>query len=196
MLDFSIYKRHHELARKTVHITFAVLFSATYYFVGKELTAIFALIVGLLLLTSHAQKIFKLIHQYLSVLYDVGRRSWGEVYYAFGISASALITGSIGEFITVIAIIAFADSAASLIGKAITSPSLKFYDAKASIAGSTAFFVVTIIILMLSKYVGIHAIELNSLLATCLLLAGIEAVSPYGSDNFFVPLVGAFVLFL
>lgn len=201
MLSFSRFidkfiHHHHEVARKITHISFGLGFIAVRYIFGAIVTAVLGLFFAVALLVIHSRVVKSTLYKYVRMLYEVGRTSWGEVFYALGVAAASVLTYSAHEFAIVISITALADSAASLVGKAVPSPSFSRNFATASIAGSTAFFIVSAVVIVMTQTILTDIIISPSLLiVTSLILTAVEAFSPYGADNLLVPVIASILLF-
>ena len=182
-----ILNLHHELARKIVHVLFGLCFLFAAAIFDLEIIPYLAFGSLLVFIAIRYLMIFPVMH-------DVYRRTYGEIFYQIGLLAASLIVDSAREFFVCVAVLAFADSAASLAGKWWRSPKLRLGDTTASVVGSSTFLIITIGVLALGGYFDFINIWWDGVIAFALILTAIEAVSPVGSDNVFIPLVLAVLL--
>lgn len=128
-----------------------------------------------------------LTHRYrlLDSLRDRRDESHGEVYFALGVAAAAIISPDAAVFQTSLLIMAIADTCAYAVGRRLSSPNIY---RKKTFAGSAAFLVVTTTILL--------AYETNPVLlaVTGLYCTAAEMLSDHGIDNFTVPLLASLLL--
>ena len=91
MLVMSFLRKHHEVARKLVHVSYGATFALLSIWLSKHLIlliALLSLVVLLILRTMH----------FTNLLYQVHRVSYGELFYALGIiQKSALKLGRYRE---------------------------------------------------------------------------------------------------
>lgn len=128
---------------------------------------------------------------------EENKESLGTVYYAISLFILALITfGPLkNPFVGLCGIIVmgYGDGLAAVIGQAIKSPEYRIKGNKKTIAGSSAMFLITLIIIAgFLQYSGISYVLLKSVLAS-LCITFIEAVSIKGTDNLTVPLITALI---
>lgn len=130
---------------------------------------------------------------------EENKESLGTVYYAVSLFIMALVTfgplknpliGLCG-----IAVMGYGDGLAAVIGQSVKSPKYQIRGNTKSLAGSTAMFVVTLIVMAgfftynMSSYVAIKSILI------AILMTVIEAVSIKGTDNLTVPLLTSLLAF-
>lgn len=131
------------------------------------------------------------------IIYDVGRSSWGEIYFALGVACLFALSGDDPLFYSVpVLVLALADATASLVGGRYGRLRFEAWGGHKSVEGSVAFlaaaFCITALGLLAVAALG-RTDSLIVALALALPLSLVEAVAGQGSDNFFVPLA-AFVL--
>lgn len=179
--------KHHELARKIVHVGYGLFFIAIALLFGLHAVKVLSVIGFFIFLGARRFKIFPR-------MYDVYRTTYGELFYPAGLYLAAVISATTSIFVISALILALADSSASLFGKFIKSPKLITPYATASLAGSGTFLGVTLVILFAATELNIVEMTPSFALLLGFALTGSEAVSPIGSDNLFIPIIAANVL--
>ncbi|MCF8259184.1 MAG: DUF92 domain-containing protein [Melioribacteraceae bacterium] len=127
---------------------------------------------------------------------------------AFAYFLLVLIADENRSFIfTSFIILGFADSSAAIVGQKYSKSFFNLTNDRKSIIGSAAFFLVSILSILLS----IMFLEMNSQnpffsqnlfdllwlsIIISILLTFIEAISSYGSDNLFIPLFASLLLYI
>jgi len=116
---------------------------------------------------------------------------FASVYLCF---IASFFTGRKELFVIPLLVLSFSDVAAALVGRTLGKRTIPYranlHNEYKTYAGSSAFFITAMLILILSFYYLLDwnlasAIPLALLLA--LITTTVEACSPYGTDNFFVP---------
>lgn len=177
-----------EFSRKFVHITVGCFVAFWPFFLSWTqimlLSAAFVVVVG----ASKYLKVFTAIH-------SVQRPTYGELFFAIAVGATALITDSKGVYAAALLQMALADGLAAIVGMRYGLDNrYKVLGAVKSVAGSATFFAVSIA--LLSGFTVITGIAVSipviiGLAATATLL---ENLGAYGLDNLLVPLAIAIVL--
>jgi dolichol kinase len=132
-----------------------------------------------------------------SVLHDVNRESYGEIYLALAIAI--IFFRSHGEpvlYVLPILVITLSDTASALVGTSYGRRRFAVEDGSKSMEGVVAFFVVTWLCAMIALLLMTDAPRLNIVLLSLLIAAFcalVEADSGRGLDNLFVP-IGAHML--
>lgn len=174
-----------EASRKLFHIISGLIATSWGFFLDYKIIIAVELIFIVFALLARKYKWFKW-------LFEVGRESWGEIFYALGVILAALFAQSKWTYAAAILMVGLADAAAALIGKHLGEPNRYYiFGHKKSVAGSCAFYLVSVTILALIMMVNPqfagsswHVIFWLPLIATF-----IENTSPYGLDNVLVPVV-------
>lgn len=126
-------------------------------------------------------------------LYDVGRTSWGEIFFALGVIVAALLEPPHWIYAIAILEVAIADAAAALIGlKYGRNNSYNVFGQVKSVAGSLAFYAVSLAIVIAVALISPATMGQNTFI--CILILPVlttiaENFSPFGLDNIFVPLI-------
>ena len=175
-------------ARKGVHITVALccalaieLIPINNWFIGT----VGAIVV--LLLFSVSKKWFSIDHAY-------NRTSWGIFYFGLSYFLLLIFWGQKSPVTVVLAmaVMGLADAMAALVGRSFPIPALKMGNEDKSWAGSSAFFIISSILL----FGALHQLNWLNYPMAMLVLFGfvlwltlIENSSANGTDNLSVPLV-------
>ncbi|OGY90143.1 MAG: hypothetical protein A2677_00450 [Candidatus Komeilibacteria bacterium RIFCSPHIGHO2_01_FULL_52_14] len=174
------------LTRKIAHIASAlvaipVLFFLTYQ---EYLTVLVFFIAFFILATS--KKLLKSIHL-------EERKTYGEVFFPFGIFFIALVAYS-NHFVAVtsLLILSISDAFAGIVGRYVAIN-------RKTALGSITFFFLTVLLLAVAYMlygVAFTALHIVYLLFISVAATFVERISPYGSDNVTVPVAVAFLLLL
>lgn len=164
--------------RKTGHVGLALCIAIGAFFFGHEVFAIvgFGFTVISLLLRQLP----------LKSLGAFKTTSYGEVLFPLGVGLAALIVPTTTGFIVTMLLLGLADTAAYIAGTGLKSPTLV---GTKTVAGTLAFAIVAAIIV----YIGTGSPWAP---AVACVLAGMELVSKWGSDNLTIPLAASLLLTL
>lgn len=167
------YKLSSEWVRRISHI-FAALFTVYFSFHLESLFLLTALVIfSAVMFISRILKIFNHIH-------GVSRPTIGEELLPIGFIAAYLISrGQMAVFIPTMFVIGLADPITGIVMQKWGKHSL----------GILTFVVVAIPIILLFAHVSLIT---TIIIALC--IAIIERVSPYGTDNLFIPTAMALLL--
>ncbi len=175
-----------EVARKIVHITVALVLATWPFFVSWNTI----LIVEIIYLIAAA-----LVRHYMPLdsQHKVGRLSWGEFFFSFGVILSILLGASRWIFIMAILHLGLADAVAALVGvKFGKNNSYKLLGQKKSIVGTASFFVVSCLLVALC-FVFVPGYVTGATMLPLLLLpfltTAAENIGVYGTDNLLIPLI-------
>lgn len=173
------------LLRKGVHSLIAVFLA----FVGLQygvtpVVAIGFLLFGLFLLSRLFSK--------LDVLGLVTKATYGELFLAVGVVASALLflSGGPNAFLGSILVLAFADPLAALVGTRYGKHEYSVFGERRTFEGSLVCFIVAALI------IGVAGLSWPMALLGGAILALAEALAPRGSDNLFLPVLAGMLLTL
>lgn len=183
-----VFKLPTELTRKTAHVGAGLVAVVAPSFLTPLEIVHIALFFALLLLFVRRKDILTSIHR-------IGRTSYGDIFFPFGIALAALLFLPQGllayQFGVLVA--TCADTLASLIGSKFPVKVFTLFGYKKSLFGSCVFFVVTLLFsaLLLPFSLGEHV-------GLAFTLTCVEFFGGYGYDNLLLPTVGAslVVLFL
>ena len=174
-----------ETARKLVHFAHALVVAGWPALIGYWFVIIGELVFLCVVLVDREYKLF---HH----LREINRKSWGEFFFPLGVIGLALITPPTWVFVIALLVLGLADGAAAIVGQHVKSWQYMIFGYKKTLAGSFAFFVVAMLIVLavlLTVPVGIDQHhKVLAILVVPLLTTFVENISPYGSDNLTVPL--------
>lgn len=183
---------HNEEARKMVHVLHALTIVAWAYFLPNYTPIIIVEVLFIILVV--AVKRYGL----LSGFRAVGRLTYGEVLFLLGVIAVCLLSPRYSHFVVIMLHVGIADAAAAVVGKRLKSPIYTVLGHTKSLAGSVACFVSSVAIF--SSYLlytnNISWSNLVFIAGGALIITGVENFSPYGSDNFTLPLAAYGLLLL
>lgn len=134
---------------------------------------------------------------YMSRAYKVGRISYGEFFYPISVILTVLIAKTKWEFAAAVLILGLADTAAALVGKKYGKRTTYLVlGQKKSLTGSTAFFVITVLIVagFVSLAPQVSTVGLIFVLPIALLITLTENVGVYGTDNLLIPIASVLLL--
>ncbi|MCF7800641.1 MAG: DUF92 domain-containing protein [Candidatus Marinimicrobia bacterium] len=193
---------HPEFSRKLVHILVGVLLVFAPFILTSATPAI---ILGILFVIINY---FALKSHVFSGMHATDRISYGTVYFpiAFIIVIALYWNRSPAVMLTALLILAFADTAASIVGEQLTYPkTFIFWQDKKTLAGSLTFFITALIVVLLffPFFYGLEDNNHGALPLSFLLLLGVitalmsmlaESASRQGSDNLTLTLAAALSL--
>ena len=195
------YSKDNELLRKLVHVLHGVGLASIALIAPMEIIIVIEVLflISMVIaryLAEHFTKIPWI--KYMNRMYSVGRVSFGEFFFPVSAIAVAFLADSSWEFAVSILILGVADAMAALVGKRYgkTNAYLVFGQQK-SFAGSTAFFVVTLLIITIFSDFGdivFSGASIALIAVTTLIVTISENLGVYGSDNLLIPLVAVLLL--
>lgn len=179
---------HAELTRKFVHMTVGSFVAFWPFFLSWGVIEAISILFLVVILVSIRLNIFRSIHA-------VQRNNNGEVLFAMSIGGLALISSSKWIFMAAMLNLAIGDGAAAIIGTLWgDSNSYKLFKHTKSVAGTTAFFVCSVLILI-AYAAGSHAhLSFFAYIWMPLLATAAENAAINGTDNVVVPVVVALSL--
>jgi dolichol kinase len=179
-----------EIRRKNSHLLAGAavigIFSATQSPVA--LTSFCTMQLAWLIYTRHASRM-RLLQQ-LAVERRNGSRSMGDLLFPICIAVSAWIAEAPTiPWLCGISVLILSDTVAALVGTQVGLRRYRSFGGWKSLEGSLAFFVATLLIVVLFWTWSEGALPaFGSLLAYCFAVTVVEAASGLGTDNFSVPL--------
>ena len=183
-----IRKIRSEFTRKFVHITVGTFVAFWPFFLSWHYIELLSVAFLVVVSFSRLLYIFHSIHR-------VPRKTHGEVLFAIGVGATALITHEPWVFMVAILHLSLADGLAAVVGTHYQRPGkYKVLNHTKSVLGTLTFWLVSVLIL--SVYVLLHGPrDLWPVIIWLPPLAAlIENIGIGGSDNLLVPVVVAVVL--
>lgn len=165
------------LLRKMAHVSM----SLAVCFLGLFFDYRYFIIVGLIFTLF---MIIMRLYRPLIALSDRSNTSLGELLFPLGIAMAAFIASDLTQFIVSVLILGICDTLAYTLGTELRSPKI-IHDK--TIIGSAGFLFSSLIILMVLLPPPLAIIS-----ATVLTIC--ELFSPYGSDNFTIPVLAAILV--
>lgn len=177
-----------EVARKSVHISVAGFVAFWPYYLSYPNILLISIAFMFVIYVSRKFGIFKSIEQ-------VKRSTFGEYFFPMGIFVLALFAPQKEIFTVALLCVGFADGLAALVGQRFGRKNkFKAFGGYKSVAGSSTVFIVSLAILVLANAIRNIHLPLAAYLLMPLDVAIIEALSPLGSDDFFIPVSVMIVL--
>jgi len=195
LISTRLVKYPYEASRIFVHIM-----AANAWFIGIFLIKDYWFAMGL--------SVFFILFTILNLIFDwipainaeTRFESLGNVYYTCSVALLILLTFNISRYQVAgglgILVMAYGDGFASLIGRRYGKHSFAIFKGKKSIEGSLTMFVLSI--LTIAAYLTIVSYSLNwyVILLIAAVATVVEAISPHGLDNIFVPLITSLLYFI
>jgi dolichol kinase len=184
-----------ELRRKTSHVLACVAVVAVFVATRSPtaLTAFCVIQLAWYLYSQNSARL-KLLRQ-ISVDRRDGSRSAGEMLFAPCIALTGWLAGEPSfAWLTGASLLAVGDTAAALAGKRFGRHRYQSFGGIKSVEGSAAFLLVAVLVVFALAQALQVSLPPSGLLAFCLALTLVEAVSGYGSDNLSIPLSAVIVL--
>ncbi len=177
-----------EVGRKFVHITVGSFVAFWPFFLSWNQIRLLSLAFLVVVLATTYFNVFHAIS-------SVQRPTYGEVFFAITVGLLTYITQNKGVYAAAILQMSLADGFAAIIGVRYGREN-KYYllgHAK-SVAGTTAFFVTSLLILIGYSLLAPYHVPFAVVLFGALTAAALENVAVFGLDNLLVPVFMAFLL--
>lgn len=194
---------HREIARKLLHIISGLIGALTVYLIDDK-NALIIVTAILLVLT------FIGVKQNLFITFDSDdRKSWGMFFMPLGYLLLLIFFFDNHKWIIFLAMLieSFADSLAGLYGTFYGKIYYRITSDKKSVRGTIVFILTSIVVLISFILIKDNFLVLNefvpiifnfyfiaSVIIISLITSLFEASSSKGSDNFFVPIIAAFLI--
>jgi len=178
-----------EFGRKFVHIIVGSFVAFWPFYMSFRTIQLISIAFLVVVLASRRLKIFKAIR-------TVDRESWGDILFAVGVGLTATIAPNDWVFMVAILNLSLADGIAAIVGKRLGKNNrYKVFGYEKSIAGTMAFWLVSLAILLVALNFGSNqAVSLAVVMWLPLAAAALENVAILGFDNIFVPLLVVLIL--
>jgi phytol kinase len=181
---------HSEISRKFIHITVGCFVAALPFFISWKQIIILSLAFILGVSLSLYFNIFQAIHA-------VERPTWGELCFGAAVGILAIFVRSPLLYTISLLHMGLADGLAALVGTAYgKTNNYKVFGHRKSIAGSIAFFVVSLTLLIIYATLIPSAIPATYIVLLALVATALENFAIRGLDNLFVPVLVAGALLL
>ena len=182
-----VKNKQKEITRKYIHIMLSnIWFISISFFDNFLIEALLPMLFVIINAISYKYNIIKIMER------EDKSEGYGTIYYAISLTILSLVTFYINNPIIAlpgILIMGYGDGLAAVVGKNIRSKEYTVMSGKKTIAGSTAMFIISFLVTLLTFiYMGINVILLKALIIA-LISTVIEAISIKGLDNITVPLL-------
>lgn len=178
-------KISNEAMRKVIHLSHALVV-ATWPFYMPYSMVIYAEVI-FIVIVSFARFSGSLLH-----LRNIGRTTWGELFFPIAIIIMAIAGTNAWIFLAAMLHLGIADAMAALVGQRVKKGHYRVFGHNKSVAGSLSFYLCSLLIISLTisnSSAGFTTqVQLISIATIPLIATLIENFSPYGADNLLVPL--------
>lgn len=179
---------HAELTRKFVHMIVGTFVAFWPFFLTWREIELLSLAFLAVVVISVKFTIFKSIH-------TVPRRAFGEISFAMVIGFLALFSSSAEIFMAAMLCLSIGDALAAIVGLLYgENNQYKVFGKTKSVAGSAAFFVTTVLVMVLYVTITSNSASIMNLFVIPVLATVTENVAVNGSDNLIMPLLIALML--
>lgn len=179
---------HAELTRKFVHMIVGTFVAFWPFFLTWREIELLSLAFLAVVVISVKFTIFKSIH-------TVPRRAFGEISFAMVIGFLALFSSSAEIFMAAMLCLSIGDALAAIVGLLYGEKNqYKVFGKTKSVAGSAAFFVTTVLVMVLYVTITSNSASIMNLFVIPVLATVTENVAVNGSDNLIMPLLIALML--
>lgn len=188
-----------EFARKYVHIGCATFAAFWPLFLSRNQIVFMSLLFVIVLVAVKQLNIF-------GSLRGIRRTTYGELWYAMGIGACAVLFANDAIYAIAVLHMALADGFAAVVGVGLgkKAKKFKFKTSTKSVQGSLTFMLVSLLLnlvywvfLATAQYsIASPIVYVLYSLTSSMLLSIVEIVAPKGSDNVIVPVTAGFLLWL
>lgn len=181
-------KMHPELTRKFVHMLVGTFVAFWPFFLSWRQIELLSLAFFIVIVLSVKFTIFKSIH-------TVPRQAIGEISFAMVIGFLALISSSEWIFTAAMLCLSIGDAMAAIVGLLLgDSNKYKVFGKTKSVAGTAAFFAVTVTVMVIYIAASKDTASITTLLIIPLLATVTENVAVNGTDNLLMPMLIALLL--
>jgi phytol kinase len=181
-------RMHAELTRKFVHMLVGSFVAFWPFFLTWRQIELLSLAFFVVILVSVKFTIFKSIH-------TVPRQAVGEIGFAMVIGLLALISSSEWIFTASMLCLSIGDAMAAIVGLLLGDGNqYKVFGKTKSVAGTTAFLVVTIMVMAVYVMASHDSANITTLLIIPILATVTENVAINGTDNVIMPVLIALLL--
>ncbi|NBU33048.1 hypothetical protein EBZ38_02555 [bacterium] len=176
-----------EFGRKYVHMSIGIFIATWPFFMLLEIIQLIGCAAIVVLFLSRKFNIFHAIH-------DVKRTTYGDILYPLSIVLISLLAQTDWIFSLAVLFLAVPDGMAAIAGKKLGNKhgNINVWNSKKTIVGTCTYVLFAYIVIGVGLLIG----GKNTLVSNAgivvllpLVTAILEVISPYGLDNFTVPLV-------
>ncbi len=181
-----------EATRKVVHIVVGSFIAFWPFFMPMRSVQLLSLALFIVVALSKFTNFFQSIH-------TVTRFTLGELFFPIGIGLTALLADSKWIFLAAVLHTSLADGVAGLVGVYLDKNKgrYKIFGQSKTMAGSVAFMISSVLIIgciIFYSSAGFGGLDWPVIIWLPILATLIESLSPFGTDNLFVPLIVVAVL--
>jgi phytol kinase len=173
-----------EYSRKFLHILSGVFAAFLPFWIGYGWVTLLA---ALALVSGLVNKKFKIFKSGS----DIKRRTYGDLLFGISILVLSLVKPNKWIYAGAILQVALADGFAAIIGTKYGKRRYKIFGNTKSLVGTLTFSVVSLATTIMVVHFGggdVNASKLAAIAAVSLVLAGVENIGVYGTDNLMLPL--------
>lgn len=191
-----------EIARKPSHIAAGLAAALSYILIDN-----FYILLVMGLLAFSASSIL-ILSTYFRKIDKNSKSNWGVFYLPLSFLLLLLIFGHDYRGVSALSmfVLTFADSFAAIVGRKSSIEYIAIKDKK-TYAGSAVFFITSLIVIFIFTFLFPEHLNLSTqitysvyfilaVIYISFILTFIEGISYSGSDNFFVPIIGSFLIYL
>ena len=180
-----------ELARKSAHVSSAVVAATLPWFMSFPAVAVLALLFVPFMLVSRRLDLFPAVHA-------VERTTLGEMWFPLGVAAVALVVPERGPYAYGVLVMGLSDAAASIVGQRYGHRAFRIAGAWKTYAGSATFLLTTLALTLpaLALTGGLSPASVPVAFAVAAALTLVEASLGGGTDNLVLPVAAAGLLSL
>jgi phytol kinase len=180
------WKVEPELARKSAHVSSALVAATLPWFMSFPAVAVLALLFVPFMFLSRRLDLFPAVHA-------VERSTLGEMWFPLGVAVVALAVPEHGPYAYGILVMGLSDAIAGLVGQRYGHRAFRILGAWKTYAGSTAFFATTVA-LTVAALALMGAVSPAAVVALAATLTVVEASLGGGTDNLVLPVTAAALL--
>lgn len=183
------WKVEPELARKSAHVSSALVAATLPWFMSFPAVAVLALLFVPFMLLSRRLDLFPAVHA-------VERSTLGEMWFPLGVAAVALAVPDRGPYAFGVLVMGLSDAAASVVGQRYGHRAFRILGAWKTYAGSATFLLTTLALTLaaLAATGSLSSASVPVALGVAAALTLVEAALGGGTDNLVLPLVAATLL--
>lgn len=179
-----------ELARKSAHVSSALVAATVPWFMSFTAVAALALLFVPFMLVSRRLDLFPAVHA-------VERSTLGELWFPLGVAAVALAVPHRGPYAYGVLVMGLSDAAAGIAGQRYGHRAYRIMGAWKTYAGSAAFLLVTVALTVAALALAggfSPASGLAAAVGLAVALTAVEAALGGGTDNLVLPVAAALLL--
>jgi len=177
-----------DFTRKITHVLSGVTIFFLPYFLNVQDIIILSLVFTILLIISKNLGLLISLHK-------ISRKTLGEVFYPLGVGVAAFffLPLDVQVFQFGILVLALADASAGVVGDYLIKHRIELMKNSKSLEGSGAFFLITLLLVILFVPQPPVLSLIVPILITSLLITLVELVLVGGFDNLLLPIVASYL---